>query len=185
MRQLWLVVSLLASEITVTALPAEVVLLRHAEKPSDDRNPNLSARGFQRAMALPTLLTNTPALTRGGIPTAIFAPRPTAHGHSRRASETITPTARALHLPVLTPFSANEYAALAKEILSNPAFDGKTILICWVHDYLPQLAREFGVRHPPGWSGDTFDRVWAITFTGRRATLQNLPQHLLAGDSTD
>ena len=96
----------------------------------------------------------------------------------------MAPTARALRLPVGTPFAATDYAGLARVVLTNRAFDGKTVVICWVHDYIPQLAQALGVRRPPTWSGNTFDRVWVITFDGHRVVMQNLPQHLLPGDSS-
>ena len=184
MKKLGFCVLLLAVTISLSARPAEIILLRHAEKPPDARNANLSARGEQRAKAIPSLLTNSFVLLSNGLPFSIFAARTTPHGHSRRAEETIAPTARELHLPVRTPFAAADYARLAKELLTNKAYDGKTVVICWVHDYIPQLARALGVQHAPNWNGDMFDRVWIITYEGEHALLQNLPQHLLPGDSS-
>ena len=183
MRQLCCLVMLLMPATSVSARPEEIILLRHAEKPADDRNPSLSPRGLERARALPSLLTNSPAFSGHALPAAVFAPRSTTHGHGRRAEETISPLARELHMPVRTPFAAGDYAKLAKEILSNRAFDGKTIVICWEHDNLPPLARELGVHKPPNWSGGTFDRLWVVTWEGDRAGLRELPQHLLSGDS--
>jgi hypothetical protein len=179
-----LLVSLLAAQGPLSARPAEIILLRHAEKPADEKNPNLSARGEERAKALPSLVTNLPVLAGNGLPSAVFAARPTTHSHSRRAEETVAPLAKALRLPVETPFSAPDAARLARDVLADHAFDGKTVVICWVHDYLPQLARALGVKHPPDWGGHTFDRVWVITYEGDRAVMQNLPQQLLAGDSS-
>ena len=185
MQKLSWLVTLLMPATDVVARPAEIILLRHAEKPADDHNPGLSPRGLERARSLPSLLTNSPAFSSHGRPAAVFAPRSTPHGHGRRAEETITPLARELHLRVRTPFAAADHARLAKEVLSNPAFDGKTVVICWEHDDLPQLAHELGVPKPPNWSGGTFDRLWVVTSDGEKARLRDLPQHLLPGDSVN
>ena len=174
---------LLAVTPVLQARPAEIILLRHAEKPADDHNPSLSPRGVERAQALPSLLTNLPAFSSHGLPVAVFAPHSTTHGHARRAEETITPLARELHLRVLTPYAAADHARLVKDILANPALDDKTVVICWEHDHLPQLAHELGVPKPPNWSGGTFDRLWVVSTKGEKARLRDLPQHLLPGDS--
>ena len=168
----------LAGIQVVPARPAEVVLLRHAEKPSNESNVHLSARGKERALALIQFFTSTPALTTNGPPLALFAARPASHGHSRRPQETLKPLAQHLKLPVLMPFTATEYAGLAKKILDDPAYDGKTVVVCWTHDYLPQLAESFGVKPKPGpWKSSVFDRVWVITFRDQQALLTSLPQN--------
>jgi hypothetical protein len=48
---------------------------------------------------------------------------------------------------------------LAKHILSDPNLAGKTVVICWVHDYLPALAKAFGVKPEPArWKGTAIPR---------------------------
>jgi hypothetical protein len=75
---------------------------------------------------------------------------------------------------------------LAKHVLSDPGLDGKTVIVCWIHDYLPALAKGLGVKPEPArWKGSVYDRVWVITYTEHRAVLANLPQNLLPGDSTE
>ena len=183
MQKICWLMSLLSPVTAVSARPAEIILLRHAEKTADDHNPNLSLRGLERAQALPSLLTNSPAFSNYGPPVACLAPRPTPHGHGRRAEDTIAPLAGQLHLPVSALHAANDHARLAKEVLSNPSFDDQTVVICWEHDDLPQLARELGVQQPLRWNGGTFDRLWVVTWDGDQARLRDLPQHLLPGDS--
>ena len=175
---LWLAVA-----PALCARPAEIILLRHAEKPADDNDPHLSPRGVQRASALPSLLTNNPTLVSNGLPVAIFAPRATPRGHSRRAADTIAPAAQALQWRVETSFAPGDYARLAKHLLSDRALDGKSVVVCWTHDFLPQLAQELGIHSPPNWSGGTFDRLWVITYGSDRAVLRDLPQQLLPGDA--
>lgn len=95
------------------------------------------------------------------------------------------PTGQELRLRVRASFAAADYRKLAQQILSDPALDGKTVVICWVHDFIPALAHELGVAHPPNWRGNVFDRAWVVTYDGERAVLRDLPQHLLPGDSAE
>jgi hypothetical protein len=103
-----------------------------------------------------------------------------------RAIETVTPLAAQLKLPVQTPFSAKNYAALAQQIQTDPALKGKIVVICWPRDELPQLAKSFGVKSGgEKWKKDAFDRVWIITFQDSSVVLSNLPQQLLPGDTVN
>ena len=167
-----------------SARPAEIILLRHAEKPPEDSNTRLSTQGKERAHALVQFLTTTPALAQHGMPVALFATQTTPRGHSYRTRETLEPLAQNLKLPIRTPYPAKDVAALAKRILREPAYDGKTVVICWVHDYLPELAEALGVKpKPAAWKHKVFDRVWVITYPDKEASLKNLPQKLLPGDA--
>jgi hypothetical protein len=180
----FVLVLLLAGHVAL-GRPAEIILIRHAEKPADDSNPNLSATGFERARALPALFTNSTVFTTNGTPFALFAALPNG-SHSRRCVETLRPTARALHQVLRLPFEAKDYALLAGRVLNRTNFNDKTVLICWVHDDLPALAHLFGVSDPPKWGDNTFDRAWVITYDGAgNAALRDLPQALLPGDSTN
>jgi hypothetical protein len=175
---------LLAGVQSVLARPAEIILLRHAEKPQDDSNVHLSTIGKERARALVQFFTNTPALTANGLPVALFAARPLSRSHSRRPEETLGPLAKNLRLHILTPHTATECSALAKTVLNDPAYDGRTVVICWVHDYLPQLADALGVKPKSApWKSNVFDRVWVITYRGKEGVLNDLPQRLLPGDA--
>ena len=167
------------------ARPARVILLRHAGKPADESDAHLSERGTRRARALAAFLATGPVLGTNGQPAALFAPKVTRRGRTFRPYETLKPLADHLNLPVQTPYGPSDYAALAKRILSDSAFDGKTVIVCWIHDYLPALAKALGVKPKPArWEGSVYDRVWIVTYNDRNAVLADLPQHLLPGDST-
>jgi hypothetical protein len=169
---------------TALCRPAQIILLRHAEKPAARYDADLSERGYQRAQAVVPLLTTKLLFVTNGLPMALFAPRFTVHGHGRRCEETLAPLARQLKLGVQMPVGPEGYAALAKQVLKDPSLNGKTVVICWVHDYLPALAKELGVKSPPApWKGKVYDRVWVIRYQKRGATLTDVPQHLLPGDS--
>ena len=157
--------------------PAQIILIRHAEKPADEDDPHLSAAGTQRAGRLVAFVKTNPAMTRFGLPVAVFATQTTKHDNGQRTQETVAPLARALKLPVRTPFLGEDYAALAKLILGNRAFAGKTVLICWNHEELPQLAAALGVTPEPSkWKGDVFDLVYVITYQGKKAVLTQMTQ---------
>ena len=168
----------------VIGRPAQVILLRHAEKPEEVWDPHLSPRGEERARALVSFFTNTPALTTNGLPVALFAARPKNHGGGVRSEETLAPLAKQLNLPIQTPYPSTDPAALVQTIMNRGAYDGKTVVVCWVHTDLPELAREFGVKFAPvHWKDSVFDRAWIIRFTGKKAKLTEIAQKLLPGDS--
>jgi hypothetical protein len=109
--------------------PAQIILIRHAEKPANPENPHLSRAGVLRAKRLVSFITTDPAMTRFGLPVAVFATQTTKHDNGQRTQETVAPLARALRVPVQTPFLGKDYAALAKRILADSAYAGKTVRI--------------------------------------------------------
>lgn len=146
-------------------LPAQIILIRHADEPADPRDPHLSPAGVRRAEQLVSFITTDPVMTRFGLPVAVFATRTTKDGNGQRTQETVAPLARVLRLPVQTPFLGRDYAALASLILADPAYAGKAILICWNHEEIPQLAAALGVTpEPPKWKQSVFDRVYVISY---------------------
>lgn len=186
MSQRLIALLLLVGLQNVLARPAQVILLRHAEKPAGESEVHLSERGRARARALVSLLTTNALLQTHGPPVALFAPRFTQHGHSRRPYETLQPLAEHLKLPIQTPCAAQDYGALAQRLRQDPACDGKTVVVCWVHDFLPNLARALGVNPQPApWKARVYDRVWVVTYHGPAAALTRFPQRLLPGDAAD
>jgi phosphohistidine phosphatase SixA len=101
--------------------PAQIILIRHGEKPADPNDPHLSREGIQRAERLVSFITTHPAMTGFGLPVAVFATRTTKRGNSQRTQETVAPVAKALKVPVQTPYRGEDYSALAKLILATPA----------------------------------------------------------------
>ena len=70
----WMVLSILLYTQCVHGIPAQVILVRDAEK---DNTGYLSVRGLERAGALASFLTMHEDLLSEGLPAAIFAARPT------------------------------------------------------------------------------------------------------------
>lgn len=168
----------------VRGQPAQVLLLRHAEKPADDADPQLSAKGRERAQALAEWLGRPNELTRQAPVAALYASRMSKQGRGRRTAETLAPLGQWLNLTVLTPYRPDEGEALARAVMTNPAYRGKTVVVCWSHSELSQIAAAFGVQpEPPAWKDKRFDRVWRLTFAEERVHWSDLPQRLLKGDS--
>lgn len=167
------------------ASPAEVILIRHGEKPA--QGAHLNERGRQRAKALVSFFTTRSEVLRFGTPVAIYAMNPGVDSDdSDRPIETVQPLAEALGLPVLHPLTRMEIEPLVQEIKSNPSYNGKMVLICWEHKMIPAIANLFGADDAPHkWHGGTFDRAWVIDLDpqGQEVRFQDFPEQLLAGDS--
>ncbi len=63
---------LLTTTATVVAHPAQIILLRHAEKPPHESSVHLSDRGHTRAQALVKFLSTGPVLGTNGLPEGLF-----------------------------------------------------------------------------------------------------------------
>jgi len=184
MRRVIILGFLLGWATALWAQPAEVILLRHGEKPENPQALHLAKRGEERAKALPEFFARSDKASRHGPPVALFASRPTRRGHGQRPRETLEPLAKVLRLPIQTPYESEDYARLARDIMRNPSCRGKTVVVCWVHEFLPQFAAALGVKpEPPKWKDEVYDRAYIITFEQGQANLDIVRQKLLPGDS--
>ena len=167
-----------------TAQPAQIILIRHAEKTDNPDDLHLSPKGVKRALALVKFFTEDARVTSHGPPAALFAAAPSKHSRGLRAQETLMPLSDKLNIPIHTPYRSEDYAKLADEILHDPSYKDKTVAICWVHEYIPQFAASLGVKpEPPKWKERVFDLSYVITFPEGKPHLDNLAQRLLPGDS--
>jgi phosphohistidine phosphatase SixA len=160
--------------------PRIVMIIRHAEKPektNGTRDPNLAPQGYKRAEALATVIPANFAR-----PDFLIATRNTES--SARPVETITPLSNALHEEIDSTFKDEEVTPLAHQILTDPKFNGKVVLIAWHHEKIPDLAKALGVTDAPAkWDPKVFDRVWKITFIDGVVTWKDLPQKALPSDA--
>ncbi len=160
--------------------PHIVMIIRHAEKTEDaklDKDPNLSPRGYQRAEALAKVI-------RDRFPKPDFLIATKKSKGSNRPAETITPLSKALDEPIETTYKDEEFAQVAHEVLTDPKYAGKVVLIAWHHGKIPELAKALGVKNAPEkWNSKVFDRVWEITYEHGVATWKDLPQDALPGDT--
>jgi hypothetical protein len=169
--------------VTASATPAEIIILRHAEKPAV--GSELNARGWERARALPESFLNDPRLLDHGRAVAIYVGAPPKPGGSVRSIQTMEPTSQALNLPLHREITRDEIDALAKAILGNPAYEGKTVVVCWEHKKIPGMLQALGCTTGPSfWADEVYDRYWIIDYAADHLTrFRNLPQRLLPGDS--
>jgi hypothetical protein len=154
----------------------ESVTLEHKD------DPNFALAVFStRLCPAPRAVPPRPLLP---IPDYLIA----AHegGNSNRAYETIIPLASCLKLPIDNNYSdsKDDIDRLADDVLRNPKFIGKCVLICWHHGKIANLAHKLGVKPKPDeWDPMVFDRIWSIHYKDAAAQMQNLPERLLHGDA--
>ena len=75
--------------------PAQIILIRHAEKPTDPANPHLSPAGVEHHKRLVSFIKTDSAMARFGLPIAVFATKTTADDNGQRTQETVAPLAAA------------------------------------------------------------------------------------------
>ncbi len=166
------------------AQPAQIILIRHAEKPDDSDNINLSEIGFKRAERLAQIFDLQPNLAQFGPPVALFAPPYILNKNSKRSIQTLTPLSQKINIQINTSYKKNDYTLLAQNILSNPDYNNKTVMISWVHSKIVDLANALGSSPSEKWKGSVFDRMWVIKFdSSGKATSVDMGQRLLIGDS--
>ena len=120
--------------------PNVILVMRHAEKPTDDHDPHLSPPGKERAEKLATYIPDT-----FGKPDFVFAAA-VSKKRSARPLETIEPLAAALGLDPKTPFADAQSAELAQLLLSDAKYANKLIVVCWHHGEIPALMRALGAK---------------------------------------
>ena len=182
MRLFSKILSLLIS-INAFAMPAKVIILRHAEK--DPVGNTLNSRGYARAQALIGFFKKTPVINEDGPPTVIFAANPLEATSSVRPIETVTPLAQSLNLKIDLDFQKTSVNNLVSAVLTSPALDHHVIVICWVRESIIDLLQSFGVKNIPApWPSDLFDRAMILDFNqSGLIQYRNISQHLLPGDT--
>lgn len=182
----------------IYALPAQVIIIRHAEK--DPVTRGLTQQGMERAAALTYYLTQTNYLLDFGPPFALFASRsvPISDRLVPRTIETLMPTANFLQLPIHIPFNGFQVNEIADLVLNSGRYDGKNIIICWNHSSIHDLLNAFGYQAPFACTGMNhkypdcrFDLTFVLTYpTPPPPVGQPFPyatvflQQLLFGDLT-
>ncbi len=165
-------------------MPAQVLLIRHGEKPPQGNE--LNEQGWKRAEALPNLFKTRDEFMKYGTPVALFAQKPFADG-SLRALQTLLYVSREFQIQTQTPYLRDETTALVQLIKSDRSLDGRMIVICWQHEALKDIAKAFGATKLPAWPAKQFDRVWSLSFAsdGQLNQFENLPQRLLPTDDSN
>ena len=170
------------SEIIPTS--KAVIIIRHAEKPSDKKEKNLDQKGYERAAALAPYFFGRDIFKDLKI-SVIFAQAPNKTDLSMRPIETVTPTSKLLDLPINKDFTHDKVQQMVDFINTDKSCNNKVVLVCWEHHEIFEIASLFGIdKHKKKWHGDVFDRTLIINFSGNKISqYRDLPQKLLFGDS--
>src|SRR4029077_11238551 len=117
---------------------AVVLIIRHAE--DGGKGQDLAPRGHERAEAYKNYFLNFTVDSKRREPTVIFAAKDSKKSHRPRL--TMEPFAKAANLKIDTRFGNDQSADLAADLRANQ--QGKVILICWRHPYIPALLGALG-----------------------------------------
>lgn len=150
-----------------------ILIMRHAEKPDDPTDPDLSDAGFARAEKLASWVPDR-------YPGVNFLFASSISKHSARPYETISPLAKKLGLPIDSTFADQDYAALANELMTVKRFDGAVVLICWHHGHIPSLACELKApagMYPDPWNPAVFDLMLQFDYDPEGIpNVRNIPE---------
>jgi hypothetical protein len=167
------------------AEPRCILLIRHAEKPErEEMAVHLTSVGKKRADLLPEIFVKSDRRPDPfPRPDFVFAAKNSKASH--RCVETATPLAEKLKLKLHEEIKNEDFGALAKELLGEAKFSGKTVLVAWHHGKLPDFAKALGARDVPAtWESKSFDRVWELTYgPGGKVSFRDRPQSLFPDDS--
>jgi hypothetical protein len=171
------------SETSAAAGSTTILIIRHAEEPSDGRD--LSSRGNSRAQAYVDYFKN---LKIDGQPlklSYLFAAKDTEN--SRRPRLTLEPLAQQLGLTINDRFKDKQTSELADQVRQ---LRGADILICWRHSEIPGLLRALGadpktLLHDGKWPGHVFGWMIYLRFDqdGNLLESKRIKEHLQTNKS--
>jgi hypothetical protein len=174
--------------------PRLIYIIRHAEKPDGSLgslgveiggNPDphsLVPRGWQRSGAIGVLF----AAGAGALvtPDRLICPDYGATTAVHRTYQTLLGLAGLAQRSIDSPFPEGSEGALAAAVTAQ--YSG-TILICWEHHRIPDIAAGFPTTLPPpaDWPGDRFDLILQFTLADADPLTYDfavLAQHVLGAD---
>jgi hypothetical protein len=165
---------------------AVVLIIRHAD--DADSGDGLSPLGQERTEAYKNYFLNFTIDSKPREPTVIFAATDSKKSHRPRL--TMEPFAKAANLKIDTRFGNDQSADLAADLRANQ--QGKVILICWRHPYIPALLSALGANPetflPNGkWPGNVFNWIILLSFDQDGhlipSSSRRTNEHLLPSDS--
>jgi hypothetical protein len=143
--------------------PGTILLMRHAEEPTDPKDPDLSDAGRRRADSLVTYIPS-----RFGTPDFLISAA--ANKLSARALLTLRPLSHTIEARIDTSFKCRRYTPLAKKLLSEPVYKHSLVVVCWTHTELPALANALGARsrdYPDPWGEAAFNLILQFEYDKR------------------
>ena len=163
-----------------------VLIIRHAE--DADSGDGISPLGEKRAEAYKNYFLNFTVDSKRLEPKVVFAAKDSKKSHRPRL--TMEPFAKAANLKIDMRFGNDQSADLAADLRANQ--QGKVILICWRHPYIPALLAGLGANPksflPNGkWPGAVFDWIILLSFDQNghliASSSKRTNEHLLPSDS--
>ena len=149
--------------------PEQIIFIRHSEKDSDP--VHLSSKGYLRAGSLPAYIERM--IHRGIMyePDHLVAMKQKSPKHSNRPFETVVPLSQKFDLAIQNEFEATEIDRVVASI-NNPIHVGKTVLVCWAHEELSQIAKALNMPVNK-WRKNDYKTVWILTNNGKSARFQS------------
>ena len=142
--------------------PSRLIVMRHAEKSGDKRDPHLSLPGRRRAEQLVAYIPAT-----FGQPEFLIAARTSKR--SRRPLETLEPLAAALALEIRAKIYDDDVDELIEMLRDKPRYFGKVGVISWRHSELPGLVAALGGApdsYPRSWDENDYTTIIEVTYPG-------------------
>jgi len=123
---------------------ANLLMVRHAEKPAAGDDPTLAVPGQERAQAYAVYfqhvaLDGSTPLKLSYLFVAADSPE------SQRPRLTIEPLASALRLDINDKHKDKAYQQVVDDLLTDPKYDDASILVCWHHEQILPFAQALGV----------------------------------------
>jgi len=153
-----------------SGLPRQVIMIRHGEK--GDEPVNLNPAGYKRADCLVDYFMHPKA--GYNVPDYIIAMAQHDEDSGNRPVETVTPLATALNMSIDDSWKKGDETDAADSILND--HPGETVLVCWEHKALVDLAADLGACTNDGsfnWglnpeasadNPDCYNAVWVVDY---------------------
>jgi len=166
-RRLVSLISLLlvspGAPVLLPVVAMDVILMRHAEKDVRRGDYNLSPNGFQRSIALASLI---PACF--GQPSRIITYYlDPATMKNARSYQSAVPLAVATGLDIsIDQTSPMDSFAQGQALRQSPSGTTERVVLFWEHRRMPELARGLGWDAMPETANDDFDQLILFRFAG-------------------
>lgn len=150
--------------------PTMILVMRHAERPADPSDPDLTKQGKARAKRLATYIPK-----EFGKPDFIFAAA--ISRHSARPYQTVLPLSKQTKVSIDAKIADNDYGVLAQKLLTKKRYAGKSIVVCWHHGNIPSLMRMLGApsgSYPNPWNHTVFNLILKVDFPKGRAKVKKI-----------
>jgi hypothetical protein len=157
------------SPVLLPAAALDVILVRHADKDVRRGDYNLTPIGFQRSIALASLI---PACF--GAPSRIitFYIDPITMKNAR-SYQSAVPLAVATGLNIMIDQASRMNSFEQGQMIRNTATAGsERVVMFWEHRRIPELARGLGLDGLPEIANDDFDQLILFRFAGPGAVPQ-------------